>query len=667
MKKSKQGFTLVELLAVIVILAIILVIAVPKVMSVIEDSKKATLESTAKMIASQAEKAKVQNTVLGNDDAITCDSVAKINKLDYDSCNIEFENNTAKVTITGKGKFEGMAICKGTKTNSKVVDTCEQKKLNITIQNVAGGTMTTDKTEATAGETVTLTPTADSGYVYKGATVSYIDESDSAQTISLDADTFSFEMPVGDVLVTPKWEENAVTYKVLHWQQTVTGGTTQNSSNFSLYDTENLEGIPGVSVSPDVKSYDGFNSASKQTITIAKDGSTVVNYYYTRMSYNVTLDKIVGVASVTGAGTYRYGTSVTIDATLSSGFTWDKWSGTFDSTTKKYTFTMPANNVSLTANVAEVAQAIYSATDNSLTFIRGKLLTAGQTFVDQNGKTKTVTDVYTGFEIRTDAYGYNSTPWKPNYNNIKSVAFRDEIKPNQTQYWFGQLKECSSFDVTKLNTSNVSTMSNMFYSAGYNAQSLTITGMENWNTENVTTMEKMFANIGCNASSMNIGNISKWETKNVVTMYGMFDGAFRSEASTGSVNIDLSGWNVSKVTTMQLMFRGFAPYASKVSLGDLGEWTVSSLTNASQMFESVGSYNDEPAYIGDLTKWKTASLKNVSYMFLSSNTNSLDLSNWNVSNVTVWSGFSSNSNIISPSFGSTAATSLSITPVQELT
>ena len=57
-KNMKNGFTLVELLAVIVILAIVLVIAVPKVMSVIEDAKKATLESTAKMIASGVEKAK---------------------------------------------------------------------------------------------------------------------------------------------------------------------------------------------------------------------------------------------------------------------------------------------------------------------------------------------------------------------------------------------------------------------------------------------------------------------------------------------------------------------------------------------------------------------------------------------------------------------------------
>ena len=101
-KKNKiKGFTLVELLAVIVILAIILVIAVPKVMSVIEDSKKATLEATAKMIASTAEKAKVQNSLLGKETEITCDSVAKINKEDYSNkkqASVELECNALMAT-----------------------------------------------------------------------------------------------------------------------------------------------------------------------------------------------------------------------------------------------------------------------------------------------------------------------------------------------------------------------------------------------------------------------------------------------------------------------------------------------------------------------------------------------------------------------------------------
>ena len=121
-ENKMMGFTLVELLAVIVILAVILVIAVPKIMSVINDSKKAALESTAKMIASQAEKQKVQNQVLGNYKEINCDDIAKINDADYASCSIEFDNNTAKVTIIGSGKFEGLNVCNGTKTNATGVD-----------------------------------------------------------------------------------------------------------------------------------------------------------------------------------------------------------------------------------------------------------------------------------------------------------------------------------------------------------------------------------------------------------------------------------------------------------------------------------------------------------------------------------------------------------------
>jgi len=138
--RGRKGFTLVELLAVIVILAIILVIAVPKIMSVIEDSKKATLESTAKMIASSAEKTKIQNAILGKTDEITCDTVAKINKTDYASCSITFnDSGEAKVTIVGKGKFDNLSICNGRKTSATATEggcgeICDEEE--VYVQNV---------------------------------------------------------------------------------------------------------------------------------------------------------------------------------------------------------------------------------------------------------------------------------------------------------------------------------------------------------------------------------------------------------------------------------------------------------------------------------------------------------------------------------------------------
>ena len=118
--KKKKGFTLVELLAVIVILAVILIIAMPKISDVIKNSKEASLETTAKLIASQAEKKYTENQVLDGSSVIKCSDVAKISDADYESCNISFDSKgNAKVTIVGKGKFEGLAIYDGTKDSAK--------------------------------------------------------------------------------------------------------------------------------------------------------------------------------------------------------------------------------------------------------------------------------------------------------------------------------------------------------------------------------------------------------------------------------------------------------------------------------------------------------------------------------------------------------------------
>ena len=55
-----KGFTLVELLAVIAVLGLILILAVPKITQTMENSKKKTLELTAKSIARSAEEKKIE-------------------------------------------------------------------------------------------------------------------------------------------------------------------------------------------------------------------------------------------------------------------------------------------------------------------------------------------------------------------------------------------------------------------------------------------------------------------------------------------------------------------------------------------------------------------------------------------------------------------------------
>ena len=125
MKNKKKAFTLVELLAVIVILAVILVIAIPQIMNTIETARISSFKDSAILIAEQAEKDYISQQVLNKDynsTSIPCSDVAKLNN-DYDSCVITYNNGIATVTLKGKdgGKFSRIK-CTGTKDNMKCAE-----------------------------------------------------------------------------------------------------------------------------------------------------------------------------------------------------------------------------------------------------------------------------------------------------------------------------------------------------------------------------------------------------------------------------------------------------------------------------------------------------------------------------------------------------------------
>ena len=140
MRKKRNAFTLIELLAVIVILAVILVIAIPRILDVIETSKKDSFKTSAQIIADSAEKKYVENKLNNIDEVITCESVSKLSKEDYESCKITFDNEgNAKVNIIGKGKFKDLAICNGTKTSVELSDTCSTDAKYFAYEDVEGG------------------------------------------------------------------------------------------------------------------------------------------------------------------------------------------------------------------------------------------------------------------------------------------------------------------------------------------------------------------------------------------------------------------------------------------------------------------------------------------------------------------------------------------------
>ena len=148
---KKNGFTLVELLAVIVILAVILVIAMPKISDVIKKTRLSSLETTTKMIINSAEKKYTENQVLDNSSsAIKCSDVAKLNDTDYGTCKITFDDKgNASVILNGKkdGKFDNLT-CSGTKGNI----TCSEGQTKITLKCVTGKSSLTQGDEYVNGQ-----------------------------------------------------------------------------------------------------------------------------------------------------------------------------------------------------------------------------------------------------------------------------------------------------------------------------------------------------------------------------------------------------------------------------------------------------------------------------------------------------------------------------------
>ena len=133
---------------------------------------------------------------------------------------------------------------------------------------------------------------------------------------------------------TAKWTANTDTaYTVQHHYETLTDG----------YDVETvpMTGTTGEQTMAVVKDKAGFTAGTVAQATIAANGSTVVNIYYTRNSYTLTVDADNGTA--VSKETYKFGTAIIAPAApTKTGYTFAGWS-------EKIPETMPAENMTVKA------------------------------------------------------------------------------------------------------------------------------------------------------------------------------------------------------------------------------------------------------------------------------------------------------------------------------
>ena len=193
----------------------------------------------------------------------------------------------------------------------------------------------------------TITKPTKTGYTFGG----YYTETNGSGTQYVDANGMCvnnlYSAVAANSTLYAKWIPNPDTQYYIETY-------TQNPENNDYTQVREIKtGTTGATVTASTAAREGFTyNASKSTAsgTIAADGSLVLKVYYDRNTYTVTTNKGTGISEVTGGGTYKYGASVTIGATVSDGYAWSNWTGTSTQTTQSYTFTMPASNVTYTAN-----------------------------------------------------------------------------------------------------------------------------------------------------------------------------------------------------------------------------------------------------------------------------------------------------------------------------
>jgi type IV pilus assembly protein PilA len=124
MLKNKKGFTLVELLAVIVILAIILAIAVPGISGIITNAKKGSFESDVKMIITGIEYKVLEASIDSTKTApVAGDITATVDDYGADPANYtavsitDMDPITINVTSGADSKFGAWTVTGATKSS----------------------------------------------------------------------------------------------------------------------------------------------------------------------------------------------------------------------------------------------------------------------------------------------------------------------------------------------------------------------------------------------------------------------------------------------------------------------------------------------------------------------------------------------------------------------
>ena len=215
-------------------------------------------------------------------------------------------------------------------------------EFKLTINNEKGGSVTGLGTYEFEGE-VTLDATINPGYTFIGWF--------NGEEMVSNASTYKFNMVASNLEYVGKYEANTDTKYVVNYYL-----ENLSDTEYTLKETVTLTGTTDTLTNAESKIFEGFTTPTITQVSINGDESTVINLYYKRNSYTLSL-KVSNEksGSVTGSGTYKYEEEVTIDVLVNPGYTFNEWvniNNVLLTTSTTYKFNMIASDLEYTAKIS---------------------------------------------------------------------------------------------------------------------------------------------------------------------------------------------------------------------------------------------------------------------------------------------------------------------------
>ncbi len=221
-----------------------------------------------------------------------------------------------------------------------------RKTLTLVVETSNGISSTSGSGTYKFGEFISVGCVLKVGYSWKHwyDNINYVVASDNKD--------YNFTMPGINLTLKAVASPNTNTKYVVNYYTenfNVLAPDESDPSHWTKIDTKEMFGETDKTTEITAPNMEGFSAKTISQKQILGDESTVINVYYLRNSYTITLSKTTGITSVDGGGTFEFGAPFEINCTVEIGYEFSLWKGEIDYDKQSLSGNMPATNLNLQA------------------------------------------------------------------------------------------------------------------------------------------------------------------------------------------------------------------------------------------------------------------------------------------------------------------------------